>query len=122
MEEVTSMKDEELSADYAEAKREIAQRIGQRPSAVLLSSVRGLCAGLVYAAPRVPRTLRLLRELHACATRWASLGWEPAILFCVYLTQTQAIIAKELGETSKALSLFKNTLQMIAEYENEVNF
>lgn len=111
---------EEKLVDTEEVKRDIQQRMIDRPSAMMLTVIRGFCAGLIYTAPKVPRTLQMIRELHARATKWAALGWEPAILFCIYMTQTQVTVAHDLGETSKAVSIAKNTLEMIAAHHNQV--
>lgn len=107
----------EQEADTKQVKEDIAQQMYNRPSALLLSVIRGFSAGLIFSAPRGPRTLHILRELLACVNKWAALGWEPAILFCIYMTQTQLVVAHDLGETSKAISIAKNTLDMIAAHE-----
>ncbi len=108
------------AAQAATIVQHLETRSRRRASATLLRVVRGLCSTLFYAAPKSPRTSRIVLDLLECSTRWASQGWDNAILFCVYLTYARSKIFRELGETTTAIGWCKNSLQMIDEHQAKI--
>ena len=90
------------------------------PSASCLYFVGAMCQLLVSAAPGVPRTSRIVQDLLACATRWAALGHEHAVLFTATLMHSRARIYVALGETRNAIVWWKNVLEVVEEHKKKV--
>lgn len=91
------------------------------PTATVLRMVTRLCSRLVLAAPQAPRTSLVMRSLLECGSHWASVGWGDSIAFNIFLTYTRWKILKELGETSNAISWYKDALQIIEEQETKIS-